>query len=79
MRIAAISDFHIGATALTDTFGHAEDAFLRWLDRLEARHDRIVLLGGRPASIIAEFTVTGADPAALRSSILGHFGLRAAA
>jgi UDP-2,3-diacylglucosamine pyrophosphatase LpxH len=45
MRIAAISDFHIGATALTDTFGHAEDAFLRWLDRLEARHDRIVLLG----------------------------------
>lgn len=41
--------------------------------------DRIVLLGGRPASIIAEFTVTGADPAALRSSILGHFGLRAAA
>lgn len=45
MRIAAISDFHIGASALTDTFGHAEDAFLRWLDRLEARHDRIVLLG----------------------------------
>ena len=45
MRIAAISDFHIGATAWTDTFGHAEETFLRWLDRLEARHDRIVLLG----------------------------------
>lgn len=45
MRIAAISDLHIGATAWTDTFGHVEDAFLSWLDRLEARHDRIVLLG----------------------------------
>jgi ABC-type nitrate/sulfonate/bicarbonate transport system ATPase subunit len=41
--------------------------------------DRVVLLGGRPAGIIAEFTVTGADPAQLRSSILGHFGLQPAA
>jgi ABC-type nitrate/sulfonate/bicarbonate transport system ATPase subunit len=41
--------------------------------------DRVVLLGGRPAGIIAEFTVTGADPARLRSSILGHFGLQTAA
>lgn len=45
MRIAAISDLHIGATARTDTFGHAEEAFLRLLDRLERAHDRIVLLG----------------------------------
>lgn len=41
--------------------------------------DRVVLLGGRPAGIIAEFTVAGADPARLRSSILGHFGLQTAA
>ena len=41
--------------------------------------DRVVLLGGRPAGIVAEFTVTGADPARLRSSILGHFGLQSAA
>jgi sulfonate transport system ATP-binding protein len=41
--------------------------------------DRVVLLGGRPAGIIAEFTVTGANPAHLRSSILGHFGLQTAA
>ena len=41
--------------------------------------DRVVLLGGRPAGIIAEYTVTGSDPARLRSSILGHFGLQIAA
>ncbi len=45
MRIAALSDLHIGATERTDTFGHLEDAFLRWLDRLERSHDHIVLLG----------------------------------
>lgn len=41
--------------------------------------DRVVLLGGRPAGIIAEFNAADADPAALRASILGHFGLRPAA
>lgn len=45
MRLAAISDLHIGARARTDTFGHAEADFLRFLDRLEAAHDVIVLLG----------------------------------
>lgn len=45
MRIAALSDFHIGATAETDSFGHAEGAFLARLDALEARCDRVVLLG----------------------------------
>lgn len=45
MRIAAISDLHIGAHARSDTFGHAQDAFLSLLDGLEATHDRIVLLG----------------------------------
>lgn len=45
MRIAAISDLHIGAYARSDSFGHAQDAFLRLLDGLEASHDRIVLLG----------------------------------
>ncbi len=41
--------------------------------------DRVVLLGGRPAGIIAEYMVAGSDPARLRSSILGHFGLQTAA
>lgn len=45
MRIAALSDFHIGATEATDSFGHDEGDFLRFLDGLEARCDRIVLLG----------------------------------
>ena len=45
MRIAALSDFHIGARAYTDEFHHAEADFLAWLGALEADHDRIVLVG----------------------------------
>ncbi|MBC8067779.1 MAG: metallophosphoesterase family protein, partial [Deltaproteobacteria bacterium] len=45
MRIAAISDLHIGVRAGLDGFGHAIDAFDAWLARLEQEHDRIVLLG----------------------------------
>lgn len=45
MRIAALSDFHIGARAYMDEFRHDERGFLAYLDRLEATHDRIVLVG----------------------------------
>ncbi len=45
MRIAALSDFHIGARAYMDEFRHDEGRFLAYLDRLEAGHDRIVLVG----------------------------------
>lgn len=45
MRIAALSDLHIGARPSQDCFGHQEDAFLGFLDQLEATHDRIVLVG----------------------------------
>lgn len=45
MKIAAISDLHIGATERSDSFGHKEEDFLRFLDGLEATSDRIVLLG----------------------------------
>ncbi len=45
MRIAALSDFHIGARADTDEFHHAEADFLAWLDQLESSHDHIVLVG----------------------------------
>jgi len=45
MRIAALSDFHIGARGYTDEFHHREDAFLEFLAQLEATHDRIVLVG----------------------------------
>jgi ABC-type nitrate/sulfonate/bicarbonate transport system ATPase subunit len=41
--------------------------------------DRIVLLGGRPAGISAEFLTAGNEPATLRAEILGHFGLKQAA
>lgn len=41
--------------------------------------DRIVLLGGSPAGITAEFTVAGQEQGRLRAAILEHFGLRSAA
>ena len=45
MKIAAISDFHIGSTEQTDCFRHDINAFHEFLDALEAGHDSIVLLG----------------------------------
>lgn len=45
MRVAAISDLHIGSDPARDSFGHEVGAFGRWLDTLERDHDRIVLLG----------------------------------
>jgi sulfonate transport system ATP-binding protein len=38
--------------------------------------DRIVLLGGKPASVIAEYATTGHDANRLRVEILGRFGLK---
>ena len=45
MRIAAISDLHIGTRDRTCGFRHAPERFCAFLDRLEADHDEIVLLG----------------------------------
>ena len=45
MRIAAISDIHLGSGGRTDRFGHSDAAFLRFLDHLEGRYDQVVLLG----------------------------------
>lgn len=45
MRIAALSDFHIGARAGMDEFRHDESAFLERLARVVDQHDRTVLVG----------------------------------
>ncbi len=45
MKLAAISDLHVGTSDRTDGFRHNEDEFLEFLDELEASHDRIVVLG----------------------------------
>jgi predicted phosphodiesterase len=45
VRIAAISDLHIGARDRTCGFRHAPRSFQAFLDALEAEHDEIVLLG----------------------------------
>lgn len=45
MRIAVISDLHLGRGDAADRFGHDDAEFLRFLDRLESEHERVVLLG----------------------------------
>jgi predicted phosphodiesterase len=45
MKIAVISDLHLGARDRADTFGHDETDFLRFLRYLEGNFERIVLLG----------------------------------
>lgn len=45
MKIAALSDFHIGIAERMCALGHRHDDFQRFLDRLEASHDHVVLLG----------------------------------
>jgi len=45
VKIAVISDLHLGNGSGSDTFGHDEATFLRFLDHLEDNFERIVLLG----------------------------------
>ncbi len=45
MRIAVISDLHLGTSDASDSFGHDDAHFLRFLDHLENNYERIVLLG----------------------------------
>lgn len=45
MNIAVISDLHLGSEHDTDSFGHDEAEFLRFLSFLERNFERIVLLG----------------------------------
>lgn len=45
MKIAVISDLHLGNGTRSDQFGHDEATFLRFLDHLEGNFERIVLLG----------------------------------
>ncbi|MEL6179464.1 MAG: metallophosphoesterase family protein [Myxococcota bacterium] len=45
MRIAVISDLHLGIRDRADRFGHCPEAFGRFLDHLEAHHERIIIGG----------------------------------
>ncbi len=45
MKIAVISDLHLGPGDASDSFGHGDADFLRFLARLERDFERIVLLG----------------------------------
>jgi UDP-2,3-diacylglucosamine pyrophosphatase LpxH len=45
MKLAVISDLHIGDKTSTDVFGHSENEFIEFLRHLENNFDKIVLLG----------------------------------
>src|SRR5688572_4879234 len=45
MKLAVISDLHLGAGDLADCFGHDDADFLRFLKFLEGNFERIILLG----------------------------------
>ena len=45
MKIAVISDLHLGRGDSADRFGHDDAEFLRFLDFLEGDFERVVLLG----------------------------------
>lgn len=45
MKIAVISDLHLGAGGPADSFGHDDGEFLRFLRFLERNFERVVLLG----------------------------------
>jgi predicted phosphodiesterase len=45
VKIAVLSDLHLGASGRVDRFGHDDAQFLRFLDFLEGSFERIVLLG----------------------------------
>jgi predicted phosphodiesterase len=45
VKIAVISDLHLGSEDATDSFGHDEAQFLRFLSYLESNFERVVLLG----------------------------------
>lgn len=45
MKLAVISDLHLGNGTRSDQFGHDEAMFLRFLDHLEDNFERVVLLG----------------------------------
>lgn len=45
MKIAVLSDLHLGHGGRVDGFGHDDGEFLTFLSRLEGDHERIVLAG----------------------------------
>ena len=45
MRVAIISDLHIGSGDEADRFGHDDHEFLRFLKFMEANFEKIILLG----------------------------------
>ncbi len=45
VKIAVISDMHLGRGDGTDLFGHRDADFVRFLKHLEDNHERVILLG----------------------------------
>jgi predicted phosphodiesterase len=70
MRIAVISDLHLGDGGPTDVFGHDDAEFLGFLRFLEGNFERIVLLGDIWETLTA--IVPGSPLVALRTAREHH-------
>ncbi len=70
MQLAVISDLHLGPGDATDSFGHDDEEFLRFLTRLERNFDRVVLLGDVWETLTAK--VFGDPARALKAAREAH-------
>lgn len=70
MKIAVISDLHLGVADRVDGFGHADADFLRFLKFLEHEFERIVLLGDIWETLMAP--ALGDPVTALRGARVAH-------
>lgn len=79
MKIAVVSDLHLGRGDRTDRFGHQPSAFHRFLDSLEGVADELVLLGDIidthhgtiPFAFLRELRITCDVYAGLADRLLG--------
>jgi predicted phosphodiesterase len=70
MKLAVISDLHLGPGDLSDRFGHDDRRFLRFLRFLEDNFERVVLLGDIWETLTPRY---GLDPTrALRAAREAH-------
>ena len=70
MKVAVISDLHLGLGDRTESFGHDDGEFLRFLDFLEGNFERVVLLGDVWETLTSRFP--GRAERALADARLAH-------
>lgn len=76
MRIAVVSDLHLGAGDATERCVHSDATLLAWFDELEACHEQVFLLGD-VWETLTDPALPGASRRALDQARRAHSGLAA--